>query len=64
MKLGDHVEVTGAVSEFKGASATTPGTLTEITPSSARWQQFFSVDGTTWEKNWVMQFRRVPVEAS
>ena len=35
VKLGDHVEVTGAVSEFKGASATTPGTLTEITPSGA-----------------------------
>ena len=31
----------------------------EITQSSARWEQFFSDDGgTSWEKNWVMKFTR------
>jgi hypothetical protein len=31
----------------------------EITPSSARWEQAFSTDnGSTWEANWVMDFRR------
>jgi hypothetical protein len=31
----------------------------EITPTSARWQQAFSIDGgETWETNWVMRFQR------
>jgi hypothetical protein len=31
----------------------------EITPTSARWEQAFSVDGEqTWETNWVMEFSR------
>ncbi len=31
----------------------------KITPSSARWEQAFSVDnGQTWETNWVMEFTR------
>lgn len=30
-----------------------------ITPTSARWEQAFSVDGEqTWETNWVMEFTR------
>ena len=31
-----------------------------ITPTSARWEQAFSIDGEeTWETNWVMEFTRV-----
>ncbi|RKR87242.1 hypothetical protein BDK92_1516 [Micromonospora pisi] len=31
----------------------------EITPTSARWEQEFSLDeGLTWETNWVMEFTR------
>jgi hypothetical protein len=31
----------------------------EITPTSARWEQAFSVDGEqTWETNWVMELAR------
>jgi hypothetical protein len=30
----------------------------EITPQSARWQQAFSLDGESWETNWIMQFTR------
>ena len=32
----------------------------DITPESARWEQFFSYDdGATWESNWIMELRRV-----
>jgi hypothetical protein len=33
----------------------------EITPTSARWEQAFSPDaGATWETNWIMHFKRAP----
>ncbi|UYY58238.1 DUF1579 domain-containing protein [Sphingomonas sp. S2-65] len=31
----------------------------EISATQARWEQAFSLDGTTWEVNWIMQFERV-----
>lgn len=32
----------------------------DITPTSARWEQAFSADaGATWEVNWIMTFERV-----
>jgi hypothetical protein len=32
----------------------------DVTPTSARWEQAFSTDdGKTWESNWVMTFTRV-----
>jgi hypothetical protein len=30
----------------------------EITPRAARWEQSFSLDGTTWETNWIMELTR------
>ena len=30
----------------------------EIGPDSARWEQAFSLDGESWETNWVMEFTR------
>jgi hypothetical protein len=36
-------------------------TWSQITPTSAHWEQAFSPDGgETWESNWTMEFRRVP----
>ena len=33
-----------------------------ITASSAHWEQAQSADaGTTWQTNWIMEFRRKPV---
>ena len=32
-----------------------------IGPNEASWEQAFSEDGETWEKNWTMRFVRMPV---
>lgn len=33
----------------------------QVTPTSARWEQAYSPDaGKTWETNWIMEFRRAP----
>ena len=35
-------------------------TWSKITPSSCQWEQAYSSDsGTTWETNWVMEFKRL-----
>jgi hypothetical protein len=31
---------------------------TKLGPDSARWEQAFALDGTTWETNWTMEFNR------
>jgi len=37
----------------------------DITPTSARWEQLFSVDGgTTWESNWKAEFTRTSAPVS
>lgn len=44
-----------------GKPVRTRFTWSHITPSSARWEQAYSYDaGTTWDTNWVMEFRRAP----
>jgi len=61
----DGVGVFDGQDEMDGRAVTVRFVWDETTATSARWQQFFSVDdGATWEKNWVMQFRREPSEVS
>ena len=50
--------------ELDGRPITVRFVWDEITADSARWRQAFSLDGETWEENWVMQFRRVPSRAT
>ena len=36
-------------------------TWSGITPTSCHWEQAFSIDGgSTWETNWLMDFKRIP----
>lgn len=45
---------------LRGKSIRVRFTWSNITPTSARWEQAFSPDGgKTWEVNWKMDFRRV-----
>lgn len=44
---------------LKGKPIRTRYTWSNITPTSARWEQAYSPDaGKTWETNWTMEFRR------
>ena len=44
---------------FEGKPIRVRFVWSHITPTSARWEQFFSPDGgVTWESNWVMEFTR------
>jgi hypothetical protein len=46
--------------QFQGKPIRVRFIWSDITPSSARWQQAFSDDaGATWETNWIMDFKRV-----
>jgi hypothetical protein len=46
--------------EINGKPVRTRFMWSQITATSARWEQAFSYDaGKTWETNWVMEFRRV-----
>ncbi len=46
--------------EVNGRQTRTRFTWSQITKTSARWEQSFSYDaGKTWESNWVMEFKRV-----
>jgi hypothetical protein len=44
---------------FEGKPIRVRFVWSDITPTSARWEQFFSPDGgQSWESNWVMEFSR------
>jgi hypothetical protein len=46
---------------FEGRPIRVRFTWSGITPTSCHWEQAFSADGgTTWETNWVMDFKRLP----
>ena len=61
--VGRFVEGRGdffGADEHEGRPIRTHFIWSEITASSARWEQEFSADdGVTWESNWVMEFSRV-----
>lgn len=45
--------------ELDGKSIITRYTWSDITANSARWEQAYSADGgKTWERNWIMNYRR------
>jgi hypothetical protein len=45
---------------MKGKPTRTRYTWSQITPTSAHWEQAYSLDsGKTWDTNWTMEFRRV-----
>jgi hypothetical protein len=44
-----------------GKTVRTRFTWSQITPTSAHWEQAISDDaGKTWDTNWIMEFRRIP----
>lgn len=49
----------GGSDSFDGRAIEVRFVWSDVTDSSARWEQAFSPDGgTTWETNWIMQFHR------
>lgn len=61
-----HGQFSDGVGEFVGEDEEAGQTVkvrylwSEMTATSARWEQAFSVDdGLTWETNWVMDFTRI-----
>jgi hypothetical protein len=49
---------------FNGRSILARNGFSDITPTSARFEQAFSADGgKTWETNWIMTFTRAPAES-
>jgi hypothetical protein len=50
-----------ADSTFKDKPVRVRVVWSHITPTSARWEQSFSIDsGKTWELNWISEFTRAP----
>jgi len=46
---------------FKGKTVRVRVIWSQLSASSARWEQAFSADGgATWEVNWISEFRRAP----
>ena len=45
--------------EHRGVDVTCRFTWEVLAEDRARWTQAFSVDGTTWEDNWTMDFHRL-----
>jgi hypothetical protein len=43
---------------FEGRDIVIRFIWSEISADHARWEQAFSLDGETWEVNWIMQFER------
>jgi hypothetical protein len=55
----DGVGVFTNEEEFEGRQIMVRYLWSDITPTSARWEQAFSLDrGDTWEPNWIAEFTR------
>jgi hypothetical protein len=60
----DGVGVFEGPDELDGRPIVTRYTWSRITATTARWEQAFSADGgSTWETNWVMEYRRAKPSA-
>jgi len=59
--FSDGVGVFEGADECGGQPVISRFTWSEITDTSARWEQAFSPDARrSWETNWIMQFHRIP----
>jgi hypothetical protein len=58
-RFADGVGVFHGNDTHEGQDVRVRYTWSQITPSSARWEQAYSADeGHTWEVNWIMEFTR------